>query len=120
MTITTGLNEQLLIITHQIRELEHAITVARNRRKWSHLSLAFGPLLALLLYAMLWIPRISTTTIWAAYIPAVPIVIAFCIAAYVLKRYPGGPRLPDGTYSDRKLRVSLNSNVLACEMPVSS
>ena len=107
MTGASTQNEQLLLITHQIRELEHELTVARARRKWSNLSLAFGPLLALMLYAMLWVPQISQVIVWAVYIPAIPVVIAFCIAAFVLKRYPGGLRKQGGKYSDRKTEGGL-------------
>jgi hypothetical protein len=106
MTSVSDLNEQLLIITHQIREIEHELAVARSRRKWSNLSLVFGPILALLLYAMLWIPEIEATTIVAVYIPAVPVMVAFCFAAFVLKRYPGGPQ-SGGRYRDRKTEGDL-------------
>lgn len=105
MTGAGDLQEQLRLITHQVRETEHALAVARRRRKWSNLSLIFGPLVALILYAMSWIPGINKTIITAVYIPAIPIVIAFCVASYVLKRYPGGPR--GKKYSDRKTEGEL-------------
>jgi len=101
MTSTENLNEQLLVITHEIRETDHALAVARVRRKWSNLSLIFGPVLGLLLYAMWWIPGLDRTVITAVYIPAVPAALAFCVAAFVLKRFPGGPIKPGGQYPDR-------------------
>jgi hypothetical protein len=90
------INEQLLTLDHEIRHTEHSLGIARNRRKWSNLSLIFGPVLAVLLYSMIWIPRISRPILWAIYIPAVPVVIAFCVASFLLKRYPGGPRAERG------------------------
>jgi MFS family permease len=84
-------NDQLLTLNHQIREIEHSLNIARQRRRWSNLSLVFGPILGVILYSMLWIPWISREIIWAIYIPAIPIAIAFCIASYLLKRNPGGP-----------------------------
>lgn len=105
MTTTQDMNEQLLLITHQIRETEHDLTVARARRKWSNLSLAFGPILGLLLYAMLWIPHIPNTIILAVYFPAIPIALGFCVASYLLKRFPGGPS--SDSYSHRKTEGEL-------------
>jgi hypothetical protein len=107
MTTVGNLSERLLLINHEIRELEHAIRLARNRRKWSNLSLLFGPLVALLLYALPWLPWVSTTAIWAVYIPAIPVVAGFCVAAYVLKRYPGGPRSRGEDYSNRMTEGAL-------------
>jgi hypothetical protein len=48
--------------------------------------------LLVLLYALLWIPGISKTILLAIYIPSVPVALSFCIASFLLKRYPGGPR----------------------------
>src|SRR5215470_8890004 len=107
MTSAGGLSEQLLLIDHEIRELEHSIRVARGRRKWSNLSLLFGPLLALLLYSLLWIPWITMIVVWAVYIPAIPVAIGFCIAAYTLKRDPGGPSSRDGDRSKRMTEGAL-------------
>jgi MFS family permease len=107
MTAVSELNEQLLVITHQIRELDHAVAVARSRRKWSNLSLVFGPLLALLLYSMLWLPQVSSTLVRAVYIPAVPVALGFCVAAFALKAWPGGPRRKGGEYSDRETEGEL-------------
>ena len=92
MPNTNDMNEQLLLSNHQIRQIEHALAVARTRRRWSNLSLVFGPVLALLLYAMAWIPHISGKIILAVYLPTIPIVLSFGLAAFRLKRFPGGPR----------------------------
>lgn len=90
------INEQLLSLDHEIRQTEHALRVARSRRRWSNLSLIFGPVLAVVLYSLLWLPWINRTVLWAIYIPTVPVVLAFCIASFLLKRYPGGPRTQRG------------------------
>jgi hypothetical protein len=95
-------NEQLLTLNHEIRQTEHSLNVARGRRKWSNLSLVFGPVLMVILYAMYWIPWISREIGIAIYIPAIPVAAAFCVASYLLKRYPGGPAKQ---VSGRKLRV---------------
>ena len=92
MPNTNDMNEQLLLSNHQIRQIEHALAVARTRRRWSNLSLVFGPVLALLLYAMAWIPHISGKIVLAVYLPTIPIALSFGLAAFLLKRFPGGPR----------------------------
>ena len=94
--MSATINEQLLGLDHEIRQAEHALRVARSRRRWSNLSLIFGPVLAVILYSLLWIPWISRAVLWAIYIPTVPVVVGFCVASYILKRYPGGPRSLDG------------------------
>ncbi len=86
---------ELLNQNHKIRIVEQAISVAKWRHKWSNLSLLFGPLLGIALYAMLWVPQIPRWLIWAIYIPTVPVVIGFCGAAYRLKTRPGGPSVKD-------------------------
>ena len=93
------MNEQLLLSNHQIRQIEHALAVARTRRRWSNLSLVFGPVLALLLYAMAWIPHISGKIVLAVYLPTIPIALSFGLAAFLLKRFPGGPS--HASYRDR-------------------
>lgn len=96
------MNEQVLVLNHEIRQIEHALNVARRRSKWSNLSLAFGPVLATLLYAAWWAP-IGGRILLAIYIPAIPIAIAFCVSSFHLKRKPGGFMLrDDGT----KMRVN--------------
>lgn len=56
-----------------------------------HLSLVFGPLLGLLLYAMYWSSFLSWHTKKVIEYPAVPAAAAFIIAAAYLKWYPGYP-----------------------------
>ena len=99
MPNTNDMNEQLLLSNHQIRQIEHALAVARTRRRWSNLSLVFGPVLALLLYAMAWIPHISGKIVLAVYLPTIPIALSFGLAAFLLKRFPGGPS--HASYRDR-------------------
>ena len=103
------INEQLLTLDHEIRQIEHGLKVARSRKKWSNLSLVFGPVLGMLLYAMLWIPWIHRSVRLAIYIPAVPIAVAFCVASYLLKRYPGGPAAEKGgpRISEGQLELNL-------------
>ena len=84
-------NEQLLNMTHQIRVTEHALATARKRQKWSNVTLVFGPVLLLVLYAIAWVPTIDRIFLLAIYIPAVPVVVACCISSFVLKKNPGGP-----------------------------
>jgi hypothetical protein len=87
----------LLGLNHRIRETEHALAVARRRKRWSNLSLFLGPLLAVVLYAIPWLPAVPRAVVIAAYIPAIPVVLAFCATAYYLKRRPGYPhRGPEG------------------------
>jgi hypothetical protein len=97
----TTINEQLLTLSHEIRQTELALTIAKQRKKWSNLSLVFGPLLAMLLYAMLWIPAISRTVLYAIYIPAVPVALAFGVASFFLKWKPGGPTSGNRITGDR-------------------
>lgn len=83
------MNDQVLLLNHEIRQLEHAVNVARRRRKWSNLSLIFGPILLIILYVAYWLP-IDRRIIVAIYIPTIPVAIAFCVSSYYLKRNPGG------------------------------
>jgi hypothetical protein len=105
----TTVNEQLLTLDHEIRQTELHLAIAKRRRKWSNLSLIFGPVLGVLLYAMLWVPRINKSIILAVYIPTVPIAIAFCVASFALKRYPGGPASQGyrGRMSEGELELQL-------------
>lgn len=96
--------QQVILIDHQIRINERDLKLAKARRLRSNYSIVFGPLLAIALYGMWWLPDISHTLIKAIYIPALPISIAFCVASYYLKTHPGGP-------VDKK--VSLRSRLLA-------
>lgn len=86
-----NINERLLILSHEIREIEHDLKIARRRRRWSNVALVFGPVLGLALYSMGWLPWISSTVLAAIYIPAIPIAISFVIATIWFKRNPGGP-----------------------------
>jgi hypothetical protein len=90
-------NEKLLVLNHQIRETEHALTVAQARARRSNIILVLGPILGLILYAMWWLAPVSGATLRAIYIPAIPMALAFCIASYYLKRYPATPQ---GTLTD--------------------
>lgn len=88
---TSGENEKLLLLNHEVREAEFALNFAQIRRKWSNLSLFFGPLLGLALYVLLWLPWLSSDIKIVIMFPAVPTAIAFCIYSYRLKKDPGGP-----------------------------
>lgn len=101
------INEQLLTLNHQVRQTEHDLNFARRRRKWSNLSLVFGPVLALLLYSLVWIPRVNRELLLAIFIPAIPIAIAFCVASYRLKRYPGGPAQSGKRLTEGQLELQL-------------
>jgi hypothetical protein len=90
--MVNGSSDQLLLLSHEIRQTEHALAVARGRRRWSNISLLLGPLVAVILYGIAWIPSISRTVLLAVYIPAIPVVISFCIASYLLKTRPGFPQ----------------------------
>src|SRR5215475_7794385 len=92
MTTTNNISEQLLTLDHTIRQTDNALKVARRRKKLSNLWLIFGPVLAVALYAMAWIPWISRTALLAIYIPAIPVAIGFGVASVWLKTHPGGPK----------------------------
>jgi hypothetical protein len=87
----TAENNQLLALNHEIRVTESALRRARSRRRWSNLSLVFGPALGVVLYGIAWIPHVSGRVIEAVYIPCIPVVLGFCIASAILKSTPGGP-----------------------------
>lgn len=93
---TTSVSEQLLTLDHRIRQTDNALRIAKRRRKLSNLSLIFGPVLAVVLYAMAWIPWISRTALWAICIPAIPVVLGFGGASIYLKTHPGGPKPTQG------------------------
>ncbi|WP_199493170.1 SLATT domain-containing protein [Marinitenerispora sediminis] len=86
----TEINDQLLLLNHQIRQTEHSLTIARKRKTWSNVSLFLGPVFILLLYILLWIPNLSDSIVVAIYIPAVPVALSFALSAFYLKRTPGG------------------------------
>lgn len=94
---TTLTNEKLLVINHEIREIEHAIAIARRRKWWSNVSLILGPFLAVVLYGMLWIPALKRTLVYAVYIPTIPVAIGFCVSSLFLKTHRGYPEKSGGT-----------------------
>jgi hypothetical protein len=99
MSITEGIHERaaLLRMSHELRVAEHHLRVAQSRRRWSNISLVFGPVMLVLLYTMWWIPVINETVKIAVTIPTVPVVLGFTIASFRLKRSPGGPvEYPNG------------------------
>ncbi|MFJ9365294.1 SLATT domain-containing protein [Nocardia sp. NPDC101769] len=83
--------ESKIALNHRIRKNERDLALAKRRRSWSNYSIALGPILALILYALWWVPQVSPTLLKAIYYPAIPVSIAFCIASYYLKTHPGGP-----------------------------
>jgi hypothetical protein len=99
MTVTDAgadASERLLTLDHSIRQVENALKAARRRKKLSNLSLIFGPVLAVALYAVAWLPWVSRTTLLAIYIPTVPIAVGFGVASFYLKTHPGGPKAEQG------------------------
>ena len=108
MTTTNDPNEQLLVNSHEIREIEHALRTARRRRRWSNLSLVFGPVLGILLYAMWWFPQINSTIRLAVSVPVVLVVFGFSAYLISYRRSPGGPQAADGTRrSEGQLELQL-------------
>lgn len=109
--------QDLLLLNHQIREAEHALAVSRSRRRRSNLSLAFGPLLAIILYSIWWVDAVPRIVIQAVYLPAIPLILFFCAASYYLKRYPGSPRkvVGGGREFDREGEIELNLSRLRDE-----
>jgi hypothetical protein len=89
--VATNANEQLLTLNHEIRQTESYLEIAKRRRRWSNLSLVFGPALLIVLYALWWIPRISHHTLVVIYVPSALISILFLVATVKLKLTPGGP-----------------------------
>ncbi len=85
------MDELILTLDHQIRTIGHHLEIAKKRRRRSHLSLVFGPVLLFLLYCIWWLPWISRTFIFAIYAPAAIVVIWCIIDVSFLKKYPGGP-----------------------------
>ncbi|WP_405426941.1 SLATT domain-containing protein [Micromonospora sp. NBC_00617] len=94
--------EQLLVLNHEIRQTEHELEYARNRRQWSNLSMVFGPVLLAVLYALYWLPWISGLAKKVILIPTAIVALLFGIAAFWLKRYPGGHLVEDATRQDER------------------
>ena len=84
-------NDKLLVLNHEIRQNEHKLEVAHLRGRRSNIALALGPLLAVILYGMWWLAPLPKVAIYAIYGPTVPLAIAFCVASYYLRRFPGYP-----------------------------
>ncbi len=105
-------NELLLNLAHQIRITEHKIAVARRRHRWSNMTLVFGPVLLVAMYAIAWLPWVNQKILTAIYIPAFPIIAACCVASFLLKKNPGGPVVPaedgsEGRESEGDLELTL-------------
>jgi hypothetical protein len=76
------------------------------RRRWSNLSLIFGPALLILLYGVFWIPHIDRRLLIAIYLPSVPIALFFFGVSVKLKLTPGGPPSGDLQVGHARARVS--------------
>jgi Protein of unknown function (DUF4231) len=94
--MTTTVSEQLLTLDHQIRQTDNALSIARRRRKFSNVSLIFGPVLAVIIYGVAWLPWISRVLLLAICIPTIPVAIGFGAASFYLKTHPGGPKASNG------------------------
>lgn len=103
MPTSSSTQEQVLLLNHKIRQTEHALENARRRRKWSNLSMIFGPLLLAFLYALLWFPWLSSDVKKIVLTPSFIIALAFGVAAYRLKRYPGGMASDESGKGSRRL-----------------
>lgn len=103
--------DQLLILNHEIRELEQALAVARTRRKWSDRSIVYGSVLLALLYGIYWVPVVPDMAREAIYYPGFPAVIGFGIAAFYLKSNPGGPAKQDGEENIRPSELHLELTI---------
>jgi MFS family permease len=92
----TTSSDEILTLDHQIRELEHALHRIRNKKIWSNVALAFGPLLGLILYTLWWIQKVPRSVLWPVYYVGIPVALAFCIASFYLKTWPGIVRRVSG------------------------
>jgi hypothetical protein len=104
--VPTDANAQLLTLNHEIRQTESYLAIARMRRRWSNLSLIFGPALLILLYGVFWIPHIDRRLLIAIYLPSVPIALFFFGVSVKLKLTPGGPPSGDLQVGHARARVS--------------
>jgi hypothetical protein len=93
--VTSGANEQLLTLNHEIRLTESHLEKAKQRRRQSNLALIFGPALLIVLYGLWWIPHISHHLLLVIYAPSVLISVLSLIATIKLKFTPGGPPTED-------------------------
>lgn len=99
-------NEQLLTLNHEIRQTEAHLEIARRRKRWSNLSLIFGPALIIVLYGTWWIPNINHRLLIIIYIPAGAIAVLFFIATVKLKLTPGGPPSGEFQFGHARKRAS--------------
>ena len=99
-------NAQLLTLNHEIRQTESYLAIARWRRRWSNLSLIFGPALLIVLYGVFWIPHIDRRLLIAIYLPSVPIALFFFGVSVKLKLTPGGPPSGDLQFGHARTRDS--------------
>jgi hypothetical protein len=104
--VTSDANAQLLTLNHEIRQTESYLAIAKRRRRWSNLSLIFGPALLILLYGVFWIPHIDRRLLIAIYLPSVPIALFFFAVSVKLKLTPGGPPSGDLRFGEVRTRVS--------------
>ncbi|WP_406104042.1 SLATT domain-containing protein [Micromonospora globbae] len=96
--------DRVLLLNHEIRQTEHALDKARRRHRWSNISMVFGPVLLVVIYALAWIPWWSSDLKKIVLIPTFVVALAFGIAAAVLKLDPGGPvRLDRGPGESRRI-----------------
>ena len=84
-------NTQLLLISHEIRETESDLNIARTRQRLSNVSLVLGPVLLVVLFELFWFLRGHRNLMLAIYIPGGLLAVSFAIASAKLKMTPGGP-----------------------------
>ncbi|SHJ23894.1 Protein of unknown function [Nocardiopsis flavescens] len=99
----TEVNDQLLLLNHQIRQTELSLQEARRRRVSSNISLFLGPFSLVILYVLWWTPLVPEELRLPIYVPSTLVALVFGVYSLYLKKNPGGiPRVLDG--SDRNLR----------------
>lgn len=84
-------NENLLVLDHEIRVNEHALAVARARRRNSDRLVVATCGLLVLLYGIWWLPWPTGVARWAIVVAAAVLAIGCAGSAINLKRRPGGP-----------------------------
>ena len=109
-------NAQLLTLNHEIRRTESYLEIARRRRRWSNLSLIFGPALLIVLYGVFWIPHIDRRTLVAIYLPTVPIALFFFVVSLKLKLTPGGPPSGDLKWDEARARPRTSEHELELQL----
>lgn len=88
---SSSINIRLLTLAHEIRKVEHDLTLARRRRRVKNVAIIFGPILGLLLYTFGWITWVGPEVHTAIYIPGVPLVLICAVVWLWLRSHPGGP-----------------------------